>query len=115
MNWTDLNFLLAQAAAPAGPKPPPMWTTLVPMVFMFGVLYFVMIRPQQKKANEHTELLKQLKKGDKVVTNGGVVGVVLSVRETTVTLRSEDTKLEVLKSAVSEVTERASTTTASKE
>ena len=52
-------------------------------------------------------MLKSLKPKDKVVTSGGVMGIVVSVQEKTVTIRSADTKLEVLKSAVSEITERA--------
>jgi len=72
------------------------------------VFYFILIRPQQKKAREHTDLLKTLKPGDKVVTSGGVLGVIVSVKEKSVSLRSADTKLEVLKSAVSEITERSS-------
>jgi preprotein translocase subunit YajC len=66
-----------------------------------------MFRPQQKKAKEHERLLKTLKPKDKVVTSGGIMGIVVSVQERTVTIRSADTKLEVLKSAVSEITERA--------
>lgn len=78
------------------------------MIFMFVIIYVVMIRPQQKKAKQHTELLKTLKPGDKVVTSGGILGVIVSVKEKSVSLRSSDTKLEVLKSAVSEITERSS-------
>jgi len=78
------------------------------MVFMFVIIYVIMIRPQQKKAKQHAELLKTLKPGDKVVTSGGILGVIVSVKEKSVSLRSSDTKLEVLKSAVSEVTERSS-------
>ena len=78
-----------------------------PLVFMAVIMYVLMIRPQQKKAREHAALLKALKSGDKVVTSSGILGVVLTVKDKTVTLRSGDTKLEVLKSAVTEVTERS--------
>src|SRR5436853_639991 len=77
-----------------------------PLVFMVVIMYVIMIRPQQKKAKQHTELLKALKSGDKVVTSGGILGVVITVKDKSVTVRSGDTKLEILKSAVSEVTER---------
>jgi preprotein translocase subunit YajC len=60
----------------------------------------------RKKAKEHAEMLKTIRPGDKVVTSGGVVATVVSVKEKTVAIRSADTKLEVLKSAVSEITER---------
>lgn len=82
-----------------------------PLVFMAVIMYVLMIRPQQKKAREHAALLKALKSGDKVVTSSGILGVVLTVKDKTVTLRSGDTKLEVLKSAVTEVTERSAAAT----
>jgi len=66
-------------------------------------MYFMMIRPQSKRAKEHETMVKALKAGDKVVTSGGVVGVVIAVRERSLSLRSGDTKLEVLKSAIAEV------------
>jgi len=74
------------------------------MVVMF---YFVLIRPQQKKAKEHAALLKNVKPGDRILTTSGIVGVVLSVKEKTLTLRSADTKLEITKSALAEITERS--------
>ena len=75
---------------------------------MVLVFYYILIRPQQKKAREHTELLKTLRPGDKVLTNGGILGVIVGVKEKSVSIRSADTKLEILKSAVTEITERAS-------
>lgn len=78
------------------------------VVFMFIVMYVVLIRPQQKKAKEQSLLLKGLKVGDKVVTSSGILGVVTSVRDDTVMLRSVDTKLEFQKSAIVQITERAS-------
>lgn len=106
---TGLTFLLAQAAA-GQQQGPPGWAGIVPMVLMFVIFYFLLIRPQQKKAKEHTELLKTLKRGDKVVTNGGIVGVVVSVKEKFVTVRSEDSKFEMLRTAVAEITERGNST-----
>ncbi len=54
---------------------------LVPLVILFVIFYFLLIRPQQKRAKEHKALLAVLKAGDEVVTNGGVVGKVVSVEE----------------------------------
>jgi preprotein translocase subunit YajC len=99
------------APTPPGTQPNPtgqMLQMLSMVVFFIVVMYFIMIRPQQKKAREHDQLLKSLKPKDKVVTSGGVVGIVVSVGERSVTIRSADTKLEVLKSAVTEITERSS-------
>lgn len=76
------------------------------LVLMF-VMYWIMIRPQQKKAKELAEQLKTLKKGDKVVTSGGIVGVVVGVREKHATIRSDESKFEILKTAVAEITDRS--------
>jgi len=61
-------------------------TSLVPLIIMFAIFYFLLIRPQQKKAKEHKALLEALKKGDKVVTAGGMHGKVFAVEESVVTL-----------------------------
>ncbi len=90
-----------------GQKPPPAWTSMVPLVLLVVVFYFVLIRPQQKKAKEHQQLLKTVKAGDRILTTGGVLGVVITVKEKTVTLRSADTKLEITKSAIAEIIERS--------
>ena len=106
--------LLALGAQPSQPDQPTaqgleqlVKGPLPMLVIMFVALYLIMIRPQQKKAKEHEQLLKTLKPKDKVVTSGGVLGIIVSVQEKSVTIRSADTKLEVLKSSVSEITERA--------
>lgn len=59
---------------------------LVPLVFMFAIFYFLLIRPQQKKAKDHRVLLDSLKKGDLVVTAGGMHGKVTAIDDTVVTL-----------------------------
>ena len=77
------------------------------LLFMGVVFYFLLIRPQRVRAKRQDSLLKNLKSNDRVVTSSGIVGIVISVKEKSVTLRSADSKLEVLKSAVTEITERA--------
>jgi preprotein translocase subunit YajC len=102
-------FLIFAQGTPSGTVPDPRANTLQfigPLLFMVVIMYVIIFRPQQKKAKEHAELLKVLKSGDKVVTSSGILGVVISVKDKSVTVRSGDTKLEILKSAVSEVTER---------
>ena len=96
------------ADAPAQPvQQPPPWTNMVIMVPLLIIFYFILIRPQQKKAKEHQALVKTVKPGDKVVTSGGILGVIITVKEKTVTIRSADTKLEVTKTAIGEITERS--------
>ena len=77
------------------------------MVVFALVFYFVMMRPQQKKAKEEAEMRKQIKAGDKILTTSGILGVVVGVKEKSLSIRSDDAKLEIVKSAVAEVIERA--------
>jgi preprotein translocase subunit YajC len=99
---------LAQAAPAAkAPQSAPLLMQVFPFILMFIALYFVMIRPQSKKSKEHAALLKAIKAGDKIVTSSGIIGIIVSVKENSVTMRSADTKLEVLKSAVTDITERS--------
>ncbi|HEY3308643.1 MAG TPA: preprotein translocase subunit YajC [Desulfuromonadaceae bacterium] len=62
------------------------FSQVIPLVFMFAIFYFLLIRPQQKKAKEHKVLLESLKKGDNVITAGGVHGKVVSVDDLLVNL-----------------------------
>ena len=66
-----------------------MGGTIVFLALMFGMVYFVLIRPQRKKQKEHEELTSDLKKGNKVRTAGGVYGILETVGEDTVTMRVE--------------------------
>src|SRR5215467_6197292 len=78
---------------------------LVPMVLIFGIFYFLIIRPQQKKQRqaqaERDELLSSLKPNDKVITSGGIYGTIIAVRENTVQLKiAQGVSIEVLRSAI---------------
>jgi preprotein translocase subunit YajC len=112
MNWNALWVWLAMAPGPTPPgtvrnEKAELAKMIGLMAVMGFVMYFIMIRPQRQRQKQLDALLKSIKPGDKILTSSGIVGVVLTVKERTVTLRSADTKLEVLKSAVSEVTEKA--------
>ena len=93
-------ILLAQSTAPVRN---PLLDTLPMMVLMVVIFYFLLIRPQQKKAKEHTKMVNALKSGASVVTRGGVVGTVQSVKDTTVSIRSLESKFEVEKHAIERV------------
>ena len=106
VDW--LNGFWAMMPPRDGQQSQPWWSSMVPLLLMVFVFYFIFIRPQQKKVKEHDTLLKTLRTGDKILTNSGIVGIVVGVKEKSVSIRSADTKLEILKSAVSEITERGS-------
>ena len=77
------------------------------LMMMMFIFYFLLIRPQQKQAKEHKVLVKNLKTGDKVATNDGIVGVVTEVSEREIILRSADTKLKIIRDSVAEKLDKA--------
>ena len=80
-------------------------TSIIPFAAIILIFYFLIIRPQNKKRKETEKMLSTLKKGDKVVTIGGIHGTVQNVKESTVIIKVDDNvKLEFLRSAVSSVT-----------
>ena len=76
------------------------------LLAFFAAMYFLMIAPQQKKQKKWQEMLGQLKNGDRVTTNGGIRGVIISVKDDVVQLRipPDNIKLEFVKSAIASVT-----------
>jgi preprotein translocase subunit YajC len=101
-----LDFLIspaaAQVAAPgASPSPVP---SIVMMVALFGIMYFLMIRPQTKRAKEHRELVSKLAKGDEVITNGGIAGRVDELGENFVSVEiAEGVRVKMQRSAITAV------------
>lgn len=112
MTFDVLNSFFAMGPAPAPGSNPTgnLLQAMGPLVIMGVIFYVIIIRPQQKKARAHAELLKAVKPGDKIVTTGGILGVVVTVKDKSVSIRSADTKLEVLKSAIGEIVEKSSGT-----
>lgn len=109
MILNDVICMLAMAGPRDGQESTaPFWVNLMPIILMFVVFYFLLIRPQTKKAREHDQLLKSLKGGMWVVTSSGIRGRIITVRDNSpyATLRSADTKLEVLKSSITSVLEK---------
>ena len=98
---TSTAFAQASEGAQAAGSQPSMFETMIPLLFIFVVMYFIMIRPQAKKAREHANLLKDLKAGDEVVTSGGIIGRVKSVSEEFVTLDVGNAHLKVIKEHIS--------------
>src|SRR3954464_1112587 len=106
-----LNVLIALGAPPSAPgtaaDPKAAILQQVGLLLFMGVVfYFLLIRPQRMRSKQQDSLLKNLKSNDRVVTSSGIVGIVISVKDKSVTLRSADSKLEVLKSAVTEITDK---------
>ena len=100
-----LNYFILMATQPSNGQggAGSMLVSLVPIILIFVIFWLLLIRPQQKRQKEHQRLLTQLKKGDKVVTNGGMFGIIhaLNDEKNIVVLRlGEDLKVEFLKSSI---------------
>ena len=81
---------------------------LVPLILMFVIFYFLLIRPQQKKTKEHREMIGNLKKGDRIVTAGGLHGRVTGVSESTLTVEiAEKVRVKVNRASVSALAQTA--------
>jgi len=80
----------------------------VPLIFIFIIMYFVMIRPQKKRQEQQQKLIGNLKTGDRVVTNAGIHGLISNVKETTVLVKvAENVKIEMDNSAITNVLKAA--------
>jgi preprotein translocase subunit YajC len=87
--------------AAAGQSPQSAFGSFFPLIVIFVIFYFLLIRPQQKKAKEHQKMLNEIKKDDKVITSGGIHGVVAGVKGEIVELKiAENVKVNVSKSAI---------------
>jgi preprotein translocase subunit YajC len=109
MAWVILGgFLSATAAWADAPAATSAMgrdglSPFIPMILIFIVLYFMMIRPQQKRAKQHQEFVTNLKRGDLVVTNGGIIGTIKTVSDRFVTLEVDNNvHLKMLRSQIAE-------------
>ena len=100
--WAD-NPLPA-GGTPGAPPQPGLASMVVPFALMFGVIYFLMIRPQQKKMKEQQKMMSELKHGDEILTNSGILGKVTGLTEKVVTVEvADNVRVKMLKSQVSQV------------
>jgi preprotein translocase subunit YajC len=100
-----LDFFIAPAFAQAAPAPQGMggFGLLMPIA-LIAVMYFLMIRPQMKRAKEHRSMLDKLSKGDEVITSGGIAGTVTDIGDNFVTLEvADNVRVRVQKAAIGNV------------
>lgn len=99
----NAGMMMAQAAAPQGGLMG-MGGMMIPMVLVFGIFYFMMIRPQQRKEKERLRMIAELRAGQKVVFAGGFIGTIAEARETTFLVEiAPKVSVEVARGAVSRV------------
>ncbi|MBI4824994.1 MAG: preprotein translocase subunit YajC [Nitrospirae bacterium] len=109
--FSDIAYAMGGAPG-AGAQPQgvgAMLTSFLPLVFIFAIFYFLLIRPQSKKAKEYKEVLDNLKKGDKVITSGGIHGIVEEIDGDVLTLKvgvKDDTKVKVSRNFIAGLREK---------
>ncbi len=104
-----LDLLIAPAYAQAAPQAPSMLSTLAFPVILLLIMYFLMIRPQMKRAKDHRAMVEKLAVGDEVITSGGIAGVVRRVGDSFVTVEiADNVEIRVQKNAVGNVLPKGS-------
>jgi preprotein translocase subunit YajC len=99
-----MDFLISPAYAQAAGAQPSPWSPLIMLAIFFAVFYFLVIRPQTKRAKEHRQLVSALTKGDEVITNGGIAGRIEAVSDAFLTVEiAEGVRIKVQKQAISAV------------
>ena len=84
------------------------FTGFIPLILMFVIFYFLLIRPQQKKTKEHRQMISNLKKGDRIVTSGGIHGRITGMDESTITVEIADkVRVKVVRGNVSNLSQPA--------
>jgi len=98
-----MSYAYAMGQAPqmeGGAQPSPI-VSMLPIILIFVIFYFLLIKPQQKKQKEHLEMVNKLKKNDEVITNGGIHGTIINVKDNSVILRIDDNcRMEVQKGSI---------------
>ena len=104
MLFDNLAFAMGGAAGNGGGQGNPL-SAFVPLILMFAIFYFLLIRPQQKKAKQHKEMIGNLKVGDRIVTNGGLYGTIVRFNDAKGTLNleiAEKVQVEMLRNTVAD-------------
>jgi preprotein translocase subunit YajC len=109
--FADIVYAMTGAPQNAGNGEPGgaggLFYSFLPLIFIFVIFYFLLIRPQSKKAKDHKTMLENLKKGDKIITSGGIHGLIENIDADTLTIKiAENVKIKASRSAVAGIRER---------
>lgn len=106
MSWDSIVYAMGQQAGGAAGQGNPI-VAFMPLIILFVIFYFLLIRPQQKKAKEHKNMLSNLKKGDRVITGGGIYGQIIGIDEDVLTLDlGNNQEIKVNRNYISAVTDK---------
>lgn len=109
-------YAMGQAGSSGAPAGGGGLTAFVPLILMFVIFYFLLIRPQQKKAKEHQNMINNLKKGERIITSGGIHGTITSLGDTTISLEiAENVKIKINRGNVATVNHKSSAPQKTKE
>ncbi len=103
------DIVYAMAPSPQGtegaePGAGSMFSSFLPLILIFVIFYFLLIRPQSKRAKEHKNMLENLKKGDKIITTGGIHGVIESIDGNTLNIKiAENVKIKASRSGIASI------------
>ncbi len=100
--WKEPMFILSLFATSPEGAPNPLGTWFMIFAFIL-IFYFLLIRPQRRQQKEHETLVAALKKGDEVITLGGIIGTIVHIKDNRITIRTGDTRIEVERSKVGNV------------
>ena len=104
-NWRDSKMFITPAFAQSGSFAEGGFG-LLPILFVMVIFYFLLIRPQQKRAKQHREMLAAIRRGDKIVTSGGLTGTVVKVTDDSDTVDVEiakDVKVQIVRSMIADI------------
>ena len=87
---TSIAYAMSQGGGAAAQGGASSFSSFIPLILMFVIFYFLLIRPQQKKAKDHREMVGSLKKGDRIVSSGGLYGRITGLDENTLTVEIAD-------------------------
>ena len=104
----DLAYAMGPSPQAGGSGPGALLIQMAPIVLVLGIFFFLVIRPQQRERQKREHMLSSLKKGDRVITSGGLIGTIVNLGEQTVVLKIADSvRVECLRSAVTGLRDEA--------
>lgn len=106
LQWSILNMFISPAFAQASGGLAEGGFGLLPIIFVMVIFYFLLIRPQQKRAKQHKEMLAALRRGDKIITSGGLTGSIVKVVDDSETVEVEiakDVKVHIIRSMIADI------------
>ena len=104
-----LNFILLMGASPGGSGQGNPFALWLPIILIFAIMYFLIFRPQAKKQKQQRMMIDALRKGDKIITSGGIYGTIAGIKEkegTIIVKVDDNTKIEMVKSSVAQIVEK---------